>query len=111
MADKIDMSLDDIIKKTKGPRGARGARGGRGGRGGRGATRGGGRGARSRSAPRQTRGGRGARGAGRSRSVGNEWSCEAIDIAIFSDEFFTHDGLLKTMNHVAIQCPEEIYYQ
>ena len=88
MADKIDMSLDDIIKKTKGPRGARGARGGRGGRGGRGATRGGGRGARSRSAPRQTRGGRGARGAGRSRSVGNEWSCEAINIAIFSDEFF-----------------------
>jgi len=69
MTDKIDMSLDDIIKKNKGPRGARGARGGRGGRGGR-AARGGGRGARSRSAGRQTRGGRGARGAGRSRSVG-----------------------------------------
>ena len=23
--------------------------------------------------------------------------------------FFTHDGLLKTMNHVAIQCPETRY--
>jgi len=69
MTDKIDMSLDDIIKKNKGPRGARGARGGRGGRGGR-AARGAGRGARSRSAGRQSRGGRGARGAGRSRSVG-----------------------------------------
>ena len=86
MTDKIDMSLDDIIKKNKGPRGARGARGGRGGRGGR-AARGGGRGARSRSAGRQTRGGRGARGAGRSRSVGNEWSNEALHVILYNDEY------------------------
>ena len=100
MTDKIDMSLDDIIKKNKGPRGARGARGGRGGRGGR-AARGGGRGARSRSAPRQTRGGRGGRGAGRSRSVGNERKNDILQVDIPCDEFSTHDGLLKSMNNVA----------
>ena len=50
MGDKIDMSLDDIIKSNKGSRGGRGARSGRSNRGG-----GGG-------GPVRRRGGRGAGG-------------------------------------------------
>lgn len=74
MADKIDMSLDDIIKKTKGGRGGRGGRGGsRGGRGGSRGSRGAGAGGRRRSGGAPARGGRGGRRGGPPRSGGSRF--------------------------------------
>ena len=83
MGDSIDMSLDDIIKKTKGDR--KGTRGGRGGRGGgsRGSRRGsGGRGGRP--------GGRGGRPMNRGgrRDGGRKFFRTLENIRRFTSETF-----------------------